>query len=135
MPGRSCGLLAWLSLTLLVAALGVASLGPSPVEAAGAEGQLTWALHVSIAPTWFDPAETPGVISPFMFLYALHDGLVKPAILQRVQQLIHDRVMFAPIIEPAFLNGVGARVAESGLGLIAGYPYSSPYEDLKLKPR
>src|SRR6185436_5584729 len=24
------------------------------------------------------PAETPGVISPFMVLYALHDGLVKP---------------------------------------------------------
>ncbi len=27
MPGRSCALLAWLSLTLLVGALGVASLG------------------------------------------------------------------------------------------------------------
>src|SRR5262252_8088647 len=41
-------------------------------------GQMTWAIHVTIAPTWFDPAETPGVITPFMFLYALHDGLVKP---------------------------------------------------------
>src|SRR6266508_6667581 len=29
-------------------------------------------------PTWFDPAETTGVITPFMFLYALHDALVKP---------------------------------------------------------
>jgi len=26
-------------------------------------------------------------------------------------------------------------VAESGLGLIADYPWSAPYEDLKLKPR
>ena len=41
-------------------------------------GQMTWAVHVSIAPTWFDPAETPGVITPFMFLYAMHDALVKP---------------------------------------------------------
>ncbi len=41
-------------------------------------GQMTWAMHVTIAPTWFDPAETPGLITPFMFLYALHDALVKP---------------------------------------------------------
>src|SRR5262245_26003257 len=41
-------------------------------------GQMTWAIHVTIAPTWFDPAETPGVITPYMFIYALHDALVKP---------------------------------------------------------
>src|SRR2546430_1953365 len=46
--------------------------------AAAPEGQMTWAVHVSLAPTWFDPAETPGIITPFMILYALHDGLVKP---------------------------------------------------------
>src|SRR5205807_913920 len=41
-------------------------------------GQMTWAVHISIAPTFFDPAEVPGVISPFMVIYALHDALVKP---------------------------------------------------------
>ena len=41
-------------------------------------GQITFAVHVSLAPTWFDPAETPGVITPFMTIYALHDALVKP---------------------------------------------------------
>src|SRR5713101_3976298 len=44
----------------------------------GPPGTMTWAIHVTIAPTWFDPAETPGLITPFMFLYALHDALVKP---------------------------------------------------------
>src|SRR5439155_11899404 len=34
--------------------------------------------HVSLAPAWFDPAETSGLITPFMVLYALHDALVKP---------------------------------------------------------
>jgi peptide/nickel transport system substrate-binding protein len=43
-----------------------------------AEGQMTWAIHINIAPTWFDPAETPGIITPFMFMYALHDALLKP---------------------------------------------------------
>src|SRR5438093_832751 len=53
--------------------------GGAPAAAtAGPDGQMTWAVHVSLAPTWFDPAETPGVITPFMFLYALHDALVKP---------------------------------------------------------
>ena len=26
----------------------------------------------------FDPAETPGIITPYMFLYALHDAVLKP---------------------------------------------------------
>jgi len=39
---------------------------------------VTWAVHVSLAPTWFDPAETSGILTPFMVLYALHDALVKP---------------------------------------------------------
>jgi peptide/nickel transport system substrate-binding protein len=45
---------------------------------AAPDGELKWAVHVSLAPTWFDPAETPSVITPFMILYALHDALVKP---------------------------------------------------------
>jgi peptide/nickel transport system substrate-binding protein len=57
-------------LTLVLLAPGLALASP--------EGQMTWALHFSLAPTLFEPAETPGVVSPFMILYALHDALVKP---------------------------------------------------------
>jgi peptide/nickel transport system substrate-binding protein len=42
------------------------------------EGQLTIVFDTTIAPTYFDPAETPGIATPFVFLYALHDALVKP---------------------------------------------------------
>jgi peptide/nickel transport system substrate-binding protein len=45
---------------------------------AAPEGQLTWGVHVSLAPTWLDPAEAPGIITPYMLYYALHDALVKP---------------------------------------------------------
>lgn len=31
-----------------------------------------------MAPTWFDPAETPGTVIPFLVMYALHDAMVKP---------------------------------------------------------
>src|ERR1700675_2785608 len=42
------------------------------------DGQLTVAFDASIAPTFLDPAETPGIGTPFVFLYALHDALMKP---------------------------------------------------------
>ena len=45
---------------------------------AAPQSQLTWAIHVTLAPVWFDPATTPGLITPFMVLYAIHDALVKP---------------------------------------------------------
>ncbi len=65
------GVLALLAVVLLGSA-------PGPARAAAPEGQLTWGVHVSLAPTWFDPAETPGIITPFMVMYALHDAMVKP---------------------------------------------------------
>ena len=40
-------------------------------------GELRIGSHVSLAPTWFDPAETAGIITPFMMLYAMHDAMVK----------------------------------------------------------
>ena len=43
--------------------------------------------------------------------------------------------MYLPIWQFSFLNGYGPRVAESGLGLITDYPWSAPYEDLKLKAK
>src|SRR5262245_33045675 len=63
-------------IALLALALTVTTPGPS--RAAKPEGQLTWGVHISLAPTWFDPAETPGMITPFMVMYALHDAMVKP---------------------------------------------------------
>ena len=62
-----------LALLALLALLAIAA-----PAAAAPEGQMTWAVHITLAPTWFDPAETPGIGTPFMILYALHDALVKP---------------------------------------------------------
>jgi peptide/nickel transport system substrate-binding protein len=63
------------------------------------------------------------------------DRKKREALLHQIQRIAAERVMFAPIWELAFLNGVGPRVEESGLGLIENHPYSSPYEDLRLKAR
>src|SRR5262245_3211200 len=41
-------------------------------------GELVYAMHVTLSPSWFDPAETPAQITPFGILYALHDAVVRP---------------------------------------------------------
>jgi peptide/nickel transport system substrate-binding protein len=63
------------------------------------------------------------------------DPKKREAILHRLQQLIHDKVMVLPIWQLALIQAHGPRVAESGLGLVADYPWSAPYEDLRLKVR
>ena len=42
------------------------------------EGEMRWALYVTIAPAWLDPGEVSGFITPFWIQYAIHDALVKP---------------------------------------------------------
>jgi peptide/nickel transport system substrate-binding protein len=57
----------------------------------------------------------------------------REALLHKMQQMMVERMIFAPIWQLAFINGVGPRVTESAFGLIAGFPYTAPYDDLALK--
>src|SRR5947199_1376920 len=65
-------------MTARAVALALTALLVAAPAAAAPDGDVTWAVHISLAPTWFDTAETPSVITPFMMLYALHDAVVKP---------------------------------------------------------
>ena len=68
-------------LRLALLLLCVLLVGGRPDEAsaqARPEGEMRWALYVTLSPQWFDPAEVSGQITPFWVLYALHDALVKP---------------------------------------------------------
>jgi peptide/nickel transport system substrate-binding protein len=42
------------------------------------DGEMRWALYITISPQYFDPGEVVGQLTPFWFLYAMHDALVKP---------------------------------------------------------
>ncbi|PYN99726.1 MAG: hypothetical protein DMD91_12055 [Candidatus Rokuibacteriota bacterium] len=70
------------SLFAIVLVLIVSMAGETPAAPEGRSeapaGQMTWAVHISLAPTWFDPAETSGIITPFMVLFALHDAMIRP---------------------------------------------------------
>jgi len=75
----------------------------------------------------------PDIDGLFREQAAEQDRAKREAILHRVQQLVHERVMFIPIWDLAFIHGVGPRVEEPGLGLISAFGFSAPYEDVKLK--
>src|SRR2546428_4091075 len=65
------------SVSLVLAAMLVVLTAP-PRDAAAQGDQVTWGVHINLAPTWLDPAEASGIITPYMIYYALHDALAKP---------------------------------------------------------
>src|SRR5262249_39508325 len=63
--------------TVLVTLVVLSSLASGSPAVAVPEGQTTFALQVSLAPVWFDPADTTSTSIPFIVLYGVHDALVK----------------------------------------------------------
>jgi peptide/nickel transport system substrate-binding protein len=61
------------------------------------------------------------------------DRTKRGAILDKMQSLVHEKAIYAPIWQLAFLNGVGPRVGGEAFGRIAGFPYTAPFEDLTIK--
>src|SRR5262245_16895940 len=98
------------------------TLGASPGIAAP-EGQMTWAVDISLAPAWFDPAETSGIVTPWMVLYALHDAMVKP---------MHGKAMASRLAESVSVTTGGlvfAFVLRKGARFHNGDPFVA--EDVK----
>lgn len=62
----------------LIVALLMAAMCGHGIAASKPEGELTYAMHVTLAPAWFDPGLNTGIISPKMVQYGLHDALFKP---------------------------------------------------------
>ena len=62
--------------TLVGCSVAAPACSSTPVAAAP-EGQLTWGVHTTLVPAYFDPAETI-IGTSFMVLYGIHDALLKP---------------------------------------------------------
>jgi peptide/nickel transport system substrate-binding protein len=63
---------------LLVVALCSLAGGHEAAAQGKPEGEMRWAVYVTLSAQWFDPAEVIGVLTPFWFMYAMHDAVVKP---------------------------------------------------------
>jgi peptide/nickel transport system substrate-binding protein len=67
-----------LAASLALGALVLTSPGAARAQAKPAAGELRWALHVTLAARWLDPAETEAFSTPFMVMYGVHDAMLKP---------------------------------------------------------
>jgi peptide/nickel transport system substrate-binding protein len=66
------------ALALLIALGPARTFGAAPAAAqTRAEGEMRFAMYVTISPLWFDPGEVTGFITPFWLMWAMHDALVK----------------------------------------------------------
>jgi peptide/nickel transport system substrate-binding protein len=64
--------------TLAVVLMVALVLGPVAATAqAKPEGELRYAMYLTLAPAWLDPGEVTGFLTPFWIMWALHDALVK----------------------------------------------------------
>jgi len=101
---------------------------------AGASGNAaTWLEAFAISGGTYVHGSYPDIDGLFREQAAELDRGKREGLLHKIQQMIHDRAVFIPIWDFAFLHGVGPRVEESGLGLMGNYGFSAPYEDVKLK--
>ncbi len=57
----------------------------------------------------------------------------REALLHQIQRLMYERVMFAPIMEPASLHAVGPRVEEAAIGITPLTYFPTPYEEMRLR--
>ena len=79
--GGTAAINGWRKIGLAMLLCLATSVGHAVSAAAQAkpEGEMRFAVYVTIAPAWLDPGETgPGNLTPFWMMYALHDALVKP---------------------------------------------------------
>ena len=44
---------------------------------AAPEGQMSWAVHVTVASRWLDPGEAESAITPFLVLYAVGRAVIE----------------------------------------------------------
>ena len=73
-PAGEVGLARFILLVTVVVLLFAAHLLP----AGEPSGEVNYALHITLAPSWFDPGEAPAASIPHQVLYLIHDALVKP---------------------------------------------------------
>ena len=76
---------------------------------------------------------SPDIDELFRLQAQERDRRKREVMLHQIQKLMYERVMYAPIFEPASLHGIGPRVDEPAVGLNALLYFAAPYEEMRLK--
>jgi peptide/nickel transport system substrate-binding protein len=100
----------------------------------GALGNAATRIESYVASTGaYASGSYPDIDALFQQQAVERDRSRREALLHQIQRLMHERVMHAPIYEPATIHGVGPRVAEAAVGLNTLLYFTAPYEEMRLK--
>jgi hypothetical protein len=102
--------------------------------ASGASGSAATRLETFVLSTGtYAYGGSPDIDELFRQQAVERDRSKREALLHQIQRLLHERVMHAPVFEPATLHGVGPRVEEAAVGLNAQLYFAAPYEEMRLR--
>jgi peptide/nickel transport system substrate-binding protein len=102
--------------------------------ATGASGNAATRLDTFVVSTGtYAYGGSPDLDALFQQQAVARDRRTREALLHQMQRLMHERVMHAPVFEPATLHGVGPRVEEPAVGLNAQLYFAAPYEEMRLR--
>jgi ABC-type transport system substrate-binding protein len=104
------------------------------VDGTAAQGNTATRLEAfAVTGGYYADGGYPDIDALFQQQAVERDRQQREALLHRIQRLMHERVMFAPIMEPASLHAVGPRVEEPAIGITPLTYFPTPYEDMRLK--
>ena len=102
--------------------------------ATGASGSAATRIETFVVSTGtYAYGGSPDLDALFQQQAVERDHSKRQALLHQMQRLMSERVMHAPVFEPATLHGVGPRVAEPAVGLNAQLYFAAPYEEMRLR--
>jgi ABC-type transport system substrate-binding protein len=110
--------------------------------------QMIMAIDSSFAPTFYDPAETPAMGTPYAFLYTLHDAPIKPLPGNAMTPCLAEswteaadglsigfklRQGLKSYNGDSLLHAVGPRVIEPAIGITPLTYFPTRYEDMRVQ--
>jgi peptide/nickel transport system substrate-binding protein len=102
--------------------------------ATGASGNAATRIETFVVSTGaYAYGGSPDLDALFQQQAVERDRSKRQELLHQIQRLMSERVMHAPVFEPATLHGVGPRVAEAAVGLNAQLYFAAPYEEMRLR--
>jgi peptide/nickel transport system substrate-binding protein len=105
------------------------------VAASGAHGNASVRIEAfGVSGGYYADGGAPDLDALFQQQAMERDRTKREALLHQIQRLMHERVMFAPIMESATLYAVGPRVAEPAIGMTPLTNFPTPSEEMRLQP-
>jgi peptide/nickel transport system substrate-binding protein len=102
--------------------------------ATGSQGNASTRIgEFAVSGGYYADGGYPDIDALFQQQAGERDPQKRETLLHEIQRRLYERVMFAPMMQPAVVHAVGPRVAEPAIGITPLAFYAAPYEEMRLK--